>query len=233
VSQPCLAIDDGSRTWSFGAGWQEFHRVSIGDLVRVQARPRTGELLTLTRLAPAGTQPEPGPVPRAPAWAVRRIPPPGPAAADGAGGPPLDPVNGGGPPLDPAGGMPGAVELPAGLLLSEAEVTAALGQPVRVYRTGLPGWQGFIYRGTSRTLSVTVTEGRLGEIGQRSGSRGGRAVPGIGEEAWQLNRGRTVVFRLGPAYGKVTLSGPGEPSLVARLAATAAARIAVDQEAAG
>ena len=124
--------------------------------------------------------------------------------------------------------MPGAVALPAGLLLSEAEVSEALGQPVRVYRTGMPGWQGFIYRGTSRTLSLTVTEGRLGEISQRSGSRSGRAVAGIGEEAWQLNRGRTVVFRLGPAYGKVTLSGPGEPSLVAHLAATAATRLTAD-----
>jgi hypothetical protein len=34
------------------------------------------------------------------------------------------------------------------------------------------------------------------------------------------------VFRRGPAYGKVTLSGPGEPRLVAHLAATAATRIA-------
>jgi hypothetical protein len=42
-----------------------------------------------------------------------------------------------------------------------------------------------------------------------------------------------VVFRLGPAFGKVTLSGPGEPSLVAHLAATAATRLAVGQEAAG
>jgi hypothetical protein len=107
-------------------------------------------------------------------------------------------------------------------------VSAALGQPVRVYRTGVPGGQGFIYRGASRTLSLTVTESRLGEIGQRSGRRGGRAVPGIGDEAWQLNRGRTVVFRLGPAYGKVTLSGHGEPGLVAHLAATAAARLTAD-----
>lgn len=112
------------------------------------------------------------------------------------------------------------------MLLTEAEVAEALGQPVRVYRTGVPGGQGFIYRGTSRTLSVTVTGSRLGEIGQRSGRRGGRAVPGTGDEAWELSRGRTVVFRLGPAYGKVTLSGPGEPSLVARLAATAATRLA-------
>ena len=77
---------------------------------------------------------------------------------------------------------------------------------------------------------MTVTESRLGEIGQRSGRRGGRVVPGIGDEAWLLNRGRTVVFRLGPAYGKVTLSGPGDPSLVAQLAATAAARLAADHD---
>jgi hypothetical protein len=194
VPRPCLAIDDGSRTWSFGADWQEFHRVSIGDLVRVEARPRTSELLTLTRLTPAD------PVPAGPVI--------------------------GEPSPEPAAGLTEAAALLAGLPLSEAEVSAALGQPVRVYRTGMPGWQGFIYRGTSRTLSVTVTGSRLGEIGQRSGSRGGRAVPGIGDEAWQLNRGRTVVFRLGPAYGKVTLSGPGEPRLVAHLAATAATRLA-------
>src|SRR5262249_56152653 len=71
--QPCLAIDDGSRTWSFGAGWQEFHRVSVGDLVRVEARPRTGELLTLTRLTPAPA----GPIPVGP---VIGEPPPEPAA---------------------------------------------------------------------------------------------------------------------------------------------------------
>jgi hypothetical protein len=262
--RPCLAIDDGSRTWSFGAGWQEFHRVSIGDLVRVQAKPLTSELLTLTRLtqgpapAPAGgSSAPPAPVPRTPAWAICHIPPPGqdpsPALASGPAGPLTSgPANGpslhppsltsdprpgsagfpGGPAPQPAGGITREA-FPAGLLLSEAEVSAALGQPVRVYRTGMPGWQGFIYRGTSRTLSVTVTESRLGEIGQRSGSRGGRAVPGIGEEAWQLNRGRTVVFRLGPAYGKVTLSGPGEPSLVAHLAATAATRLTADDEQAG
>jgi hypothetical protein len=254
--QPCLAIDDGSRTWSFVAGWREFHRVSVGDLVRVEARPRTSELLTLTRLIPAGSPTALSPVPHAPSWAVRRIPPPGPARfpipadvpsgsqagpftsgpADGlspaglTGGTPGPAHRAGGPSPDPAGGITEAMVLPAGLPLSEAEVSAALGQPVRVYRTGLPGWQGFIYRGASRTLSVTVTGSRLGEIGQRSGSRGGRAVPGIGDEAWQLNRGRTVVFRLGPAYGKVTLSDPGEPRLVAHLAATAATRLTVDDD---
>jgi hypothetical protein len=174
--QPCLAIDDGSRTWSFGAGWQEF----------------------------------------------RRIPPPSQDHSPV----PADPVIGEASP-EPAAGITETVVLPAGLPLSEAEVSAALGQPVRVYRTGMPGWQSVIYRGASRTLSVTVTGSRLGEIGQRSGSRSGRAVPGIGEEAWQLNRGRTVVFRLGPAYGKVTLSGPSEPRLVAHLAAT---RLTVDDD---
>jgi hypothetical protein len=39
-----------------------------------------------------------------------------------------------------------------------------------------------------------------------------------------------VVFRLGPAYGKVTLSGPSEPRLVAHLAATAATRLTVDDD---
>jgi len=223
--QPCLAIDDGSRTWSFGAGWQEFRRVSIGDLVRVQTKPRTNELLTLTRVTPAGSQLAPSPVPDAPGWAIRRIPPPSQDHSPVSAGPVIGETS-----PDPAAGVTETVVLPAGLPLSEAEVSAALGQPVRVYRTGLPGWQGFIYRGASRTLSVTVTGSRLGEIGQRSGSRGGRAVPGIGEEAWQLNRGRTVVFRLGPAYGKVTLSGPSEPRLVARLAATAATRLTVDDD---
>ena len=70
---------------------------------------------------------------------------------------------------------------------------------------------------------------RPGRTAARS-RRSGRAVPGIGEEAWQLNRGRTVVFRLGPAYGKVTLSGPSEPRLVAHLAATAATRLTVDDD---
>ena len=95
-------------------------------------------------------------------------------------------------------------------------------------RSALTAFEQRVLRDADAALAGTGS--RLGEIGQRSGSRGGRAVPGIGEEAWQLNRGRTVVFRLGPAYGKVTLSGPSEPRLVARLAATAATRLTVDDD---
>ena len=150
--QPCLAIDDGIRTWSFGADWQEFRRVSIGDLVRVQTKPRTSELLTLTRVTTAGSQPAPSPVPHAPGWAIRRIPPPSQDHSPVPAGPVIGEAS-----PEPAAGLTETVVLPAGLPLSEAEVSAALGQPVRVYRTGMPGWQGFIYRGASRTLSVTVT----------------------------------------------------------------------------
>jgi hypothetical protein len=60
--------------------------------------------------------------------------------------------------------------------------------------------------------------------------RWGRALPGIGDEARQLARDQTVVFRVGGYTGKVTISGAAArglaPDVLSRLATAVAIRLA-------
>jgi hypothetical protein len=109
----------------------------------------------------------------------------------------------------------------------------ALGDAVgrRVETTGFqPGMLGAIYRGADLTVSLTVTRGGTGRLSYGPARRWGRALPGIGDEAWQLVRDRTVVFRVGGCTGKVTVSGSAArglaPDVSPRLAAAVAARLA-------
>jgi len=59
--------------------------------------------------------------------------------------------------------------------------------------------------------------------------RRGRPLPGVGDEAWLLNRDRTVIFGVGGLTGKVTVGGSAARSLppdaLTRLAATVAERL--------
>jgi hypothetical protein len=54
-------------------------------------------------------------------------------------------------------------------------------------------------------------------------------VPGIGDEAWLINRHHTVVFRVGVHTGKVTVSGAAAralpPDALPRLATTIVGRL--------
>jgi hypothetical protein len=54
-------------------------------------------------------------------------------------------------------------------------------------------------------------------------------VPGIGDEAWLINRHHTVVFRVGNHTGKITVSGTAScalpPEVLPRLATTVAGRL--------
>ena len=57
VYTPCIAIDDGSRAWSFEVGPGVFRQVGLGDRVGVRVAPRSMKLLGLApggRLAQAG-----------------------------------------------------------------------------------------------------------------------------------------------------------------------------------
>jgi hypothetical protein len=115
------------------------------------------------------------------------------------------------------------------LLLTEQEVSAVVGRPVEA--TGFQlGMLGAIYRGADLTVSLTVTRGGMGRLSYGPARQWGRALPGIGDEAWQLARDKTVVFRLGGYTGKVTLSGSAArglaPDVPSRLAAAVAARLA-------
>jgi len=114
-------------------------------------------------------------------------------------------------------------------LLTEQEVSAVVGRPVEA--TGFQlGMLGAIYRGADLTVGLTVTRGGMGRLSYGPARRRGRALPGIGDEAWQLARDRTVVFRLGGYTAKVTVSGSAAqglaPDVPSRLAAAVAARLA-------
>ena len=57
----------------------------------------------------------------------------------------------------------------------------------------------------------------------------GPAAPGIGDEAWLINRHHTVVFRVGNHTGKITVSGAAScalpPDVLPRLATIIVGRL--------
>jgi hypothetical protein len=125
-----------------------------------------------------------------------------------------------------AGGRTGAA--PRGTLLAADEVSAAVGRPVRV--TPLTARRASaVYRGEGVTVIVTVAEGFLGGLTSLARRRG-CPLPGAGDEAWLLNRGRTVVMRVGGMTAKLTLGGSAArslpPQVLAQLAATVGERLA-------
>jgi hypothetical protein len=82
-----------------------------------------------------------------------------------------------------------------------------------------------VYRGDGITVLVTVAEGFLGGLAALARRRG-QPLPGVGDEAWLLNRGRTAVLLVGGLTAKVSAGGSATRSLppdaLARLAATVA-----------
>ena len=125
--------------------------------------------------------------------------------------------------------------LPApGWLLTAGEIAEALGRPVSGTASAVPGGAAVIYRGSGVTVSVTVAEGALGGLSSRPARHFGRQMPGIGDEAWILNRDRTAIVRVGTLTAKVTINDRGlagqrlidQPGVMSELAATMAARLA-------
>jgi len=114
-------------------------------------------------------------------------------------------------------------------LLTAEEVSAVVGRPVEASGFQL-GMLGAVYRGADLTVSLTVTRGAVGRLSYGPARRWGRALPGIGDEAWQLARDQTVVFRVGGYTGKVTVSGSAARGLAQdvppRLATAVATRLA-------
>ena len=129
--------------------------------------------------------------------------------------------------MDAAGADAEADATPPGALLATAEVSAAVGRPVRA--TGLvPGAASVVYSGEGITVIVKVADGFLGSLTALA-QRRGQPLPGVGDEAWLLNRGRTAVMRAGGLTAKVTIGGSAArslpPDVLPRLAATAAGRL--------
>lgn len=118
-----------------------------------------------------------------------------------------------------------------GPLLTAAEIAEVLGTAVAGHQFDIGIGTGVIYTGGGATLSLTIADGRLAAFNAMLGRRFGSPLPGIGDEAWLLNRGRTVIAVAGAVAAKLTLSGGPEggirdPSAIAKLAAVAVARLA-------
>jgi len=83
------------------------------------------------------------------------------------------------------------------------------------------------------TISFITTSGRVGEMNARAARRSGRPLPGVGETAWLINRGRTAVVQAEGKTVKLTVRGGSDqvpPGAVTRLAAIVADRLAERSE---
>jgi hypothetical protein len=76
---------------------------------------------------------------------------------------------------------------------------------------------------------VATNDGGIAQFNLRIGRGRGTPLPAIGDEAWLLNRRRTVVLRVGEHVAKLTLSrsrGAQPPVPLEALAQTVAGRLA-------
>jgi hypothetical protein len=89
------------------------------------------------------------------------------------------------------------------------------------------------YQGSGVSVTLITTSGRVGEANARAARRSGRPLPGIGDGAWLINRGRTAVVRAGGKTVKITIRGGSArvpPGAVIRLAAIVADGLAERSE---
>ncbi len=119
---------------------------------------------------------------------------------------------------------PSAVR-PAPLVTPE-EAAAVVGPLTRT--TGVPvlvsGGLSVIYQGRDGTLSVIVAGGGVASLNTAIARRMGTPLPGIGDQAWLLNRERTVIVQVGPQVTKLTAS-KSRPGSLPVLASVIAARL--------
>ncbi len=96
------------------------------------------------------------------------------------------------------------------MLLSAAEVGAALGAPVCGTALPVPCGTAVSYRGEGLTVLVTLTSGAASRASLGAARRFGRPLSGTATEGWLLNRGRTVVLAAGDLTAKISIGGrPG------------------------
>ncbi len=115
-------------------------------------------------------------------------------------------------------------------ILSMTELSEVLGRPVEGAAVGAGGLGVAVFKGGGINLSVGLMHrGVFSAINGAAGRRFGRALPGIGEQAWLLNDDRTLIVRVGLTTVKLTLTGLPPAARVAALIALArlvAARLA-------
>ena len=117
-----------------------------------------------------------------------------------------------------------------GPVITEAEVAALVGPPVRTTPVPAPGEYAVICKGRDGTMSMVVVGGGFAALNSMIGRCAGRRLTGIGDEAWLVNKSRTVIVRVGAQIVKLTVSrhraaGPVTSALVA-IAAAVAGRLA-------
>ncbi|HEX9622867.1 MAG TPA: hypothetical protein VF979_00705 [Streptosporangiaceae bacterium] len=180
-----LAVDDGTKSWTFGGTTVE--RLGLEDLVRVTVNPRTGELIDLGVLEQQR--------PNTPTEAERAV---------------LRPAR----PPDP--------------LMSDDEVTQVVGPLIRTTPIPTIGGYGTLYRGQNGNLSLIVASSGVANFGVKVGQRSGTPLPGIGDGAWLVSEGKSVMMQVGDQVAKITISGKGvvgHPGLMQSLAEKLAPRI--------
>jgi hypothetical protein len=121
---------------------------------------------------------------------------------------------------------PGPPVPPAAELLTAADVAGLVGTAPRVTPVPVPSGTGVIYKGAGSTLSLTVTSGRTGRLGRRLARQAGDPVPGLGDQAWIMSSGRTLLTQAGPVTVKLTLQGGRRPEALIELARTVTGRLA-------
>ncbi len=209
VTYWCLALDDGQRAWTFDVGQAAFGQFPLGARIRARIAPRSMRLLDLAMVGPEGEA-----LPGQPRW----------GEAAGAGPAPWQ--------TRPRASLATAADDPAGPdpvllgpLVTAADVEAVLGFGVRFRGTPTPF--ATAYRGNGVTVSFVTTSGRVGEMNARAARRSGRPLPGTGEAAWLIDRGRAAVVQADGKTVKLTVRGSARvpPGAVTRLAAIVAERL--------
>ena len=211
----CLALDDGQRSWAFDVGQAAFGQFPLGARIRATIAPRSMRLLDLAMVGPEGEA-----LPGQPRW----------GEAAGAGPAPWE--------TRPRASLATAADDPAGPdpvllgpLVTAADVEAVLGFGVRFRGTPTPF--ATAYQGHGVTVSFITTSGRVAEMNARAARRSGRPLPGAGETAWLINRGRTAVVRAEGKTVRLTVRGSSvrvPPGAVTRMAAIVAERLAERSE---
>jgi len=225
-----IALDDGERSWSFHARGAALGQLALGDVVTVWASPRSGKLLSLMagQDGTGGAAAAPGRAGVADGDAGTADGDSGTAdgdagTADGDSGTVARDAERG------DGDRPGvaAAGEDAGALLAAGEVSEAVGRPVRAMGP-TPRAASAVYRGEGLTVIVSAADRFLGSLTSLARRRG-LPLPGVGDEAWLLNRGRTAVLRVGDLTARVSVGGSAARSLppdaLTRLAAAVAERL--------
>lgn len=115
------------------------------------------------------------------------------------------------------------------LPLTAAEVADALGSEVRVFRIKNRRGTMVSYRGSGVSLTLGVSDTRGGFAGAVPPRHGGRPLPGVGDRAWALDEGRTIVGQVGATFLRLKLRGRAADRAIGPLpglAAIAASRLA-------